>query len=268
MSRGPRWLQALAVSADVGQGSVRCVDVIWNERPVRLIAVVPNPDSRFPRARGGQVGIEEGWAIAAHVREAIAQDEGKQRRALVLVVDVPGQAFGYHEEALALHESLAAAVDAYASARMAGHPVIGLIVGKAISGAFLAHGLQAGALLALDDAAIEVHVMSQASVARVTRRSEEEVAALAKIVPSTARDVHSFASLGALDSLLSVSNADAPTAHDVQTVRTALLASIDLLRSRPTELQHRLETAAARKNRALSITVRQLLKAQWDVPSA
>jgi biotin-independent malonate decarboxylase gamma subunit len=268
MSRGLRWLQALAASGEAARGSVRCVDVSWNERPVRLIAVVPNPVSRFPRARGGQVGIEEGWAIAAHVRDAMAQDEAKLRRALVLVIDVPGQAFGYHEEALALHESLAAAVDAYASARLAGHPVVGLIVGKAISGAFLAHGLQAGALLALDDAAIEVHVMSQASVARVTRRSEEEVAALAKIVPSTARDVHSFASLGALDSLLSVNNADAPTAHDAQTVRTALMASIDLLRSRTGELRHRLETAAAKENRALSITVRKLLEAQWDVPPA
>src|ERR1700741_1533992 len=128
--------------------------------------------------------MEEGWAIAVAVRAAIDADRGQTARAIVAIGDVPGQAFGFHEEALALHESLAAAADAYSCARLDGHPVVALIVGKAISGAFLAHGLQAGALLALDDRGVEVHVMSQASVARVTRRSEDEVAALAKVVPS------------------------------------------------------------------------------------
>jgi malonate decarboxylase gamma subunit len=44
---------------------------------------------------------------------------------------------------LGIHLACAAAVDAYASARLAGHPVIALLVGKAMSGAFLAHGYQA-----------------------------------------------------------------------------------------------------------------------------
>lgn len=267
MSRGMRWFEALSAGEAAASESVQVADVQWIGQPLRLIAVVPNKRGRFPRARSGQVGIEEGWKIASRVHEAIAADQGKPPRALVLVVDVPGQAFGYHEEALALHESLAAAADAYASARLTGHVVVALIVGKAISGAFLAHGLQAGVLLALDDSGIEVHVMSQASVARVTRRNESEVAALAKVVPSTARDVHSFASLGALDGLLKVHNADMPTAQDIEAVRTALLDAIRAPRPQPHDLHHRLETPAARKNRALSIRVRQLLEAQWDAPA-
>lgn len=44
------------------------------------------------------------------------------------------------KKAFGIHRALAGAAAAYANARLAGHPVIGLIVGKAMSGAFLAHG--------------------------------------------------------------------------------------------------------------------------------
>jgi malonate decarboxylase beta subunit len=264
MSRGLRWFEALSAIRAEADASVQVADVQWGDQPVRLVAVVPNAQGRFPRARSGQLGIEEGWTVAARVREAIAQDVGAAPRALILIVDVPGQAFGYHEEALGIHQSLAGAVDAYASARLAGHPTVALLVGKAISGAFLAHGLQAAALLALDDRGIEVHVMSQASVARVTRRGEAEVAELAKVVPSTARDVHSFASLGAIDRLLKVIDAASPSAPDIDGVRAALLDAIVVARSRGPDLHHRLQSPAAHTNRALSIRVRQLLEAQWD----
>ncbi len=267
MSRGLAWLGALTNGATSNEGSVRFADVEWGGEPVRLVCVVPNAAARFPRARAGQVGIEDGWTIATAVHAAIAADRGSKPRSIVAIVDVPGQAFGYHEEALGLHESLAAAVDAYASARLAGHPVIGLIVGKAISGAFLAHGLQASVLIALDDDKIEVHVMSQASVARVTRRSEEEVAALAKVVPATSRDVHAFAQLGAIDRLLSVEHAYAPTTTDVQKVRLVLLQTLHDLRAENRGPADRLRNDEAKRSRATSIRVRQLLEAQWDAPA-
>ena len=267
MSRGAQWFAALADEKPPPGASVLSSDVVWNDDRLRLVAVVPNPTDKFPRARSGQVGIEEGWAIADAIRHAIAEDTHGEKRAIVAIVDVPGQAFGYHEEFLALHESLAAAADAYASARAAGHPVIALVVGKAISGAFLAHGLQAAAIIALDDHALEFHVMSQASVARVTRRGEAEVAALAKVVPSTARDVHSFASLGAIDQLLKIENADAPSARDIDTVKKSLLATASKLREQPRQPRDRLLNPAAATSRAMSIRVRKLLEAQWDAPA-
>lgn len=272
MNRGLAWLRALADGSEGGNGTVRAADVSWDDERARLVCVVPDAQARFPRARAGQVGVEEGWKIAAAIRAAVDADaidatRGVQPRAIIALVDVPGQAFGYHEEALGLHESLAAAADAYASARLAGHPVVALIVGKAISGAFLAHGLQAGALIALDDAGIEVHVMSQASVARVTRRSEEEVAALANVVPATARDVHAFAQLGALDRLLGVENADVPTADDVRKARSLLLQTLRDLRACERGPADRLGNEAAGRTRAMSIRVRQLLEAQWDAPA-
>src|ERR1700722_10860947 len=267
MSRGARWFAALGDEKPSPGASVLASDVLWNGDRLRLVAVVPNSASRFPRARSGQVGIEEGWAIADAVRHAITEDMHGEKRVIVAIVDVPGQAFGYREEFLGLHESLAAAADAYATARAAGHPVIALVVGKAISGAFLAHGLQAAAIIALDDNALEFHVMSQASVARVTRRGEAEVAALAKVVPSTARDVHSFASLGAIDQLLKIQNADAPTARDIDTVKKCLLTTAERLREQPRNPRDRLLNPSAATSRAMSIRVRKLLEAQWDAPA-
>ena len=168
----------------------------------RFLAVVPNPEARFPRARDGELGLEEGWALARRVREAVAEDHDDDRRALVAVVDVPGQPYGYREELLGLHLALAAAVDAYATARLAGHPVVALVVGQAISGAFLAHGMQANRILALDDPGVAVQVMSKRSTARVTRRRVEELDEIAKEVPATAYDVVSFSRLGALHRLI------------------------------------------------------------------
>jgi malonate decarboxylase beta subunit len=267
VSRGSLWFSSLAAQPPTADTSVLAEDVVWNSERLRLIAVVPNLSGKFPRARSGQVGIEEGWTIADAVHRAIVEDYKKEKRTIIAIVDVPGQAFGYHEEFLGLHESLAAAADAYASARLAGHPVIALVVGKAISGAFLAHGLQAASIIALDDAALEFHVMSQASAARVTRRGEAEVAALAKIVPSTARDVHSFASLGALDELLNVENADAPTARDVDAVKNVLLGRVAALRAHPRAPRDRLVNSVAATSRAMSIRVRKLLEEQWDAPA-
>ncbi|SUG52965.1 malonate decarboxylase, gamma subunit [Salmonella enterica subsp. arizonae] len=78
------------------------------------------------------------------VSETIAADaDNAVKRPIVAVIDVPSQAYGRREEGFGIHQALAGAAAAYANARLAGHPVIGLIVGKAMSGAFLAHGYQA-----------------------------------------------------------------------------------------------------------------------------
>jgi malonate decarboxylase beta subunit len=265
-SRGLRWFNALLENHNwiAARKSVLAEDVQWDQERVRVISVVPNPDGRFPQARQGQVGLEEGWGIAQVIWEAIKDDEGKTRRALLAIVDVPGQAFGFHEEALGIHLSLAAAVDAYIAARELGHPIVALIVGKAISGAFLAHGLQAGEIVALDDGGIEIHVMSESSVARVTRRSPEQVSELARIAPSTARDVRSFAELGGVDRLLRVNNPDLPDAQSVQSVRKEILEAIQQLRAASKEPRTRLHLQSANITRTMSRRVRQNIEAEWS----
>ena len=170
---------------------------------------------------------------------------------------MPSQAYGRREEALGIHQALAAAADSYARARLAGHPVIALLVGKAMSGAFLAHGYQANRLIALRDPGVMVHAMGKASAARVTLRSVEELEALAASVPPMAYDIDSYASLGLLWETLSVSQIEQPTADDVARVSECLVSAIKDIGS--TDLSGRLGAT----NRAASSHVRQLLREQW-----
>src|SRR3546814_18831329 len=99
---------------------------------------------------------------------------------------------------MGIHQALGGAVDGYARARLAGHPVIALLVGKAMSGAFLAHGYQAQRIIALRDPGVMVHAMGKAAAARITLRSVEELAALAESVPPMAYDLHNYPPLALL----------------------------------------------------------------------
>ena len=267
MSRGKTWFEALA-GTDAREArpvSVLYADGTIRDERVRFLAVVPNPEAKLPRAREGELGLEEGWALARHVREAVTEDGDGDRRALVAVVDVPGQPYGYREELLGLHLALAAAVDTYATARLVGHPVVALVVGQAISGAFLAHGMQANRILALEDPDVTVQVMSKRSTARVTQRSVDELDEIAEEVPATAYDVTSFARLGALHHLIEGVDADEPGAEDVETVRDALAEAISSARQDDsTDLSGRLASPEADQHRSASLRVRKRLAEEWS----
>lgn len=240
-----------------GVPSVLVVDGVLGGGAWRAISVVPDAGARFPRAREGQLGLDEGVALAEAVRGA------PPGAAILVVVDVPGQAFGRREEAAGLQLALAAAVDAYATERRAGRPIFTLVVGKAISGAFLAHGLQAGWIGALRDSAVEVHVMSAASVARVTRAAPDEVARVATIVPATARDIATFARFGAIDALFDISDPSAPTALECDAIARALGAAREggLGTRAPRE---RLRAVVARETRAPALDVRERIARAWQ----
>ncbi|MDH4566566.1 biotin-independent malonate decarboxylase subunit gamma [Pseudomonas sp. BN414] len=260
MSRGLNWLQGLA-GGETLQGfpaSVKVIDGELGNRAARFIAVVPDSQNPFPRARNGEVGLLEGWALAKAVDEAIEADREGAKRVLVALVDVPSQAYGRREEALGIHQALAGAVDAYARARLAGHPVIGLLVGKAMSGAFLAHGYQAQRLIALDDGGVMVHAMGKAAAARITLRSVEELEVLAAKVPPMAYDLENYASLGLLWKRVAVGDAEQPNEDDIGRVRECLQRAVEDIGS-STDLAGRLGA----ENRAASSRVREMLRAQW-----
>jgi malonate decarboxylase gamma subunit len=243
---------------------VLAADAILAGEVVRLLAIVPDPQNRFLRARHGELGIEEGWALARHVRDAVAADTSGVKRPILAIVDVQSQAYGRLEALLGIHLSLAAAVDAYAAARMAGHPVIALIVGTALSGGLLAHGAQAHRLLALDDPGVVIHAMRKQSSARVTRRTVEELDDLGKTVIPMSYDVRQYAKLGLLHELIEGIDADAPSAAQVGWVKERVAAAIADVRKRPGDLTSRLDNAEARVHRAASIEVRRRLAEQWD----
>jgi malonate decarboxylase gamma subunit len=264
---GLRWLEALTGSAGLLESpprTVRVADAPLGAEAARFIAVVPDPDNRFPRARAGEVGIDEALALAREVRRTIAEDAGRTPRAIIALVDVTSQAYGRREELLGIHLAGAAAVDAYASARLAGHPVVALLAGKAISGGFLTHGYQANRILALDSPAVLVHAMSKQAAARVTRRTVEELEKLGESVAPMAYDVRSYAKLGLLHRLIGGVDAAAPGPEDLARVRNELIAAVADARAGSRDLSTRLTAAAAREGRAASIAVRRRLAQQWD----
>jgi biotin-independent malonate decarboxylase gamma subunit len=266
-SRGRAWFQALADKAQpvaTGLGSVLVADAAWEGERPRLLAIVPDPNGRFPRARHGELGLEEAWALAHHVREAITADRSGSRRPILAIVDVQSQAYGRVEALLGIHQALAAAADAYATARQAGHPVVALIVGTALSGGLLGHGAQAHRMLALDDPGVVIQAMRKQSAARVTRRTVEELDELGKTVIPMAYDIRQYAKLGLLYELISGVDADAPSAADVARVKGRVAAAIADIRKAPGDLTSRLNNPEARAHRAASLEVRRRLAEQWS----
>ncbi|MFC0396944.1 biotin-independent malonate decarboxylase subunit gamma [Paraburkholderia rhizosphaerae] len=265
LTRGAQWFRAFA-GEPATKAPVWSADAALGNETARFIAVVPDPDGRFPRATDNVVGLEQGWLLARAVRDAMTQDHAAaNKRPIIAIVDVKSQAYGYREEMLGVHLACAAAVDAYAAARDAGHPVVALIVGPAMSGAFLAHGYQANRILALDAPGTLVHAMGKDAAARVTRRTVEELDALGETIVPMSYSMASFAKLGLLDSLIDGIDADAPRSTDVDRVRGLLAdAARDARADKSRGLSHRLESEAAHKTRAASIDVRRRLAQQWD----
>src|ERR1700723_3333340 len=264
--RGRIWFEALTGGGAANLSSLKslCVaDAALGGETTRFIAVVTDAQNRFPRARGGEVGLDEGWALAQHVRATIAEANDGARRPIIAIVDVSSQAYGRREELLGIHLACAAGADAYASARLAGHPVIALLVGKAMSGAFLAHGYQANRIIALDSPEVMVHAMGKQAAARVTRRSVAELEKLGETIAPMAYDIRSYDKLGLLHKLIVGVEADAPRGIDVDRVRAELVSALADARAGAPDLACRLTSQAARKTRAASIEVRRRLAEQW-----
>lgn len=264
-SRGERWLRALA-GDPVGNAPVLYADSALGDSVARFISVVPDSENRFPRARENVVGLEQGWRVAQAVRDIVDADaQTSHRRPIVAIVDVKSQAYGYREEMLGIHLACAAAVDAYVCARLAGHPIVALIVGPAMSGAFLAHGYQANRILALDAPGTMVHAMGKEAAARVTRRCVEALDTLGEtITPMSYSLTGGFAKLGLLDRLIEDVDADAPAPAHIARVRTALVEAAASARADSRGLSRRLDSDTARATRAASIEVRRRLALQWD----
>jgi malonate decarboxylase beta subunit len=265
-SRGQIWFEALAGIPNHVPGTLGSVLVgdsaIGGDR-ARYLAVVPYPENRFPRARCGEVGLEEGWTLAKYIHEVVDEGQQEARRPIVAIVDVPSQAYGRREEVLGIFLACAAAANAYADARLAGHPVVSLVVGRALSGGFLAHGYQSNRTLAFDDPGVVVHAMGKQAAARVTKRSLTELDELAGKVLPLSYDVRAYAQLGILHQLIQGVNPDAPAEADIAKVRAALERAIADARSGAQDLSSRLMSPEAQKTRKASIEVRRLLTAQW-----
>ena len=260
-TRGFHWFNALVgeAAASDQSGSVVSVTGDLAGAPCQFLLVHRDPNNHFPRAQQGEVGLLEGIGIAKAINQIIEEDqEASFKRSIIAVVDVPSQAYGKREEALGIHQALSSAVSAYARARLAGHKVVALLVGKAMSGAFLAHGYQANRIVALNNSGVMVHAMGKAAAARITQRTPEELDILASDIPPMAYDLNSYASLGLVDALIDVDNVDDPTNEDVDSVLSHLAVQLESITS--PSIARRLQG----ENRECSRKVRNALREQWS----
>lgn len=176
----------------------------------RLCTVIANDamafNPRFPVVYAGIIGLEEAYKMAHAVYCAIAADADKpaaEKRTLLLIVDTPGNGPGKVEEIIGMNKATGAYQLALAEARKAGHPVIAIVIGRAISGAFLCHGLQADRILSLSARFnTMIHVMPLTSIARITKQSLERLSELATSNPVFAAGPQFFYQLGGIEQQL------------------------------------------------------------------
>jgi biotin-independent malonate decarboxylase gamma subunit len=264
--RGKAWLQALTGQNSPMKGdpgSVLTADAKLGDDTARYLCVVPNPDARFPCARRGEVGLEESYTLATRLREAIEQDKNGKKRPIIAIVDVKSQAYGRREETAAIFLATATAADAYASARMKGHPVIALVMGNAISGGFLTHGYQANRILAFDDAGVVIHAMHKEAAARITLRTVAELDELGHKIAPMSYDIHDYAKLGLLHKLLHVEDPDNPSRTTVAVVEKELIDAVADARAGSKDLSNRLTSPGAREMRKAGLAARARMEEQW-----
>ncbi len=264
--RGKAWFQALTgqngpLAGD--PGSVLVADTALGDERARFLCIAPNPEARFPCARQGEVGLEEAYALATRVREVIGQSSGDRKKPIIAIVDVKSQAYGRREETAAIFLAAATAADAYASARMEGHPVVSLVVGHAFSGGFLTHGYQANRILAFDDGAVTIHAMHKEAAARITRRSVADLERLGHTIVPMSYDVHDYARLGLVYKLIHLEQPDVPTEAGIAQVRKDLIDAIEDARNGARDLRNRLDSDGAREMRKAGLAARALMELQW-----
>ena len=102
-----------------------------------------------------------------------------------------------------MNKSTGAYQMALAEARKAGHPIVAIVVGRAISGGFLCHGLQADHVLSLGPKFnTMIHVMPITSIARITKLDIEWLQELAENNPVFAAGPDYFYKLGGVEELI------------------------------------------------------------------
>ncbi len=192
--------------ADYGPGAVVGTGKINGELCTVIATDAQAVSPRFPVVYFGVIGMEEAYKMACAVYETIEADKDKpveDKRALVLIVDTPGNAPGKVEEIFGMNKATGAYQLALAEARKRGHAVIAIVIGRAISGAFLCHGLQADNILALPKQyGTIIHVMPLTSISRITKMDIERLEELSVKSPVFASGVDFFYRLGGVEEIV------------------------------------------------------------------
>ncbi|KYC44480.1 MAG: acetyl-CoA carboxylase carboxyltransferase subunit alpha [Candidatus Methanofastidiosum methylothiophilum] len=164
----------------------------------------PNP--RFRVVYSGILGMEEAYKFSQAIYATIDADKDRpkdKKRPIILLIDTPGNSPGKIEEIVGMTKGTASYQFAIEDARLAGHPVIGMIIGRAVSGGFLCHGLLSDRILALPkEYGTIVHVMPTTSIAVITKIPLERLNELVKTNPVFASGAEFFYDLGGIDEMV------------------------------------------------------------------
>ncbi len=182
------------------------------------------PSPHFRIVYNGIVGMEEAYKFSQGVYATIDEDEKKpkeEKRPIILLIDAPGNSPGKVEEIVGMTKATASYQFAIEDARSAGHPVIGMIIGRAVSGAFLCHGLLSDRILSLPkEYGTIVHVMPTTSISVITKIPLERLNELVKTNPVFASGAEFVYKLGTINEMV----------EKPEDIRKALLRNISEVR--------------------------------------
>jgi malonate decarboxylase beta subunit len=145
---------------------------------------------------GAELGVEGALALSGEVLRVMREHPG---RPLLALVDSRGQRMTRRDEVLGLNGLLGHLASCVEAARRAGHRIVGLIRGDAVSGGVLPLGFMADEVYALRGA--NPWVMSLPAMARVTKLPIERLEELSRTSPVLAPGLDGFLRLGAIASV-------------------------------------------------------------------
>jgi malonate decarboxylase gamma subunit len=144
------------------------------------------------------IGVELALALATAVLATVREHPG---RAIVFLVDTQGQRLRRRDEVLGIHAVMAHLAQCLEVARRAGHRIVSLVYGRAVSGGYITGGMMADACFAL--ASAEISVMNLPAMARVTKIPQERLEALARTSPVFAPGADNYWKMGQLEAVWS-----------------------------------------------------------------
>lgn len=192
--------------AEIGPGAVVGTAKIDGKDTtiIGIDAMAINP--KFPVVYFGVIGMEEAYKMALAVYNTIEADKDKpieEKRPILLIVDTPGNGPGKVEEIIGMNKATGGYQLALAEARKSGHAIIAMVIGRAISGAFLCHGLQADHILSLSkEFGTMIHVMPLTSISRITKLDIERLEELSTTNPVFAAGCDFFYKLGGVEEIV------------------------------------------------------------------
>ena len=217
---------------DFGPGAVIGTATLSGETCTVIAIDALKKNRKFSVVYAGIIGLEEAYKMALAAYHSIKADKDKpvaKKRPLILIVDTPGNGPGKLEEIFGMNKATGAYQLALAEARKAGHPVVALVIGRAISGGFLCHGLQADHILALSPKfGTLVHVMPLTSIARITKLDIEWLQELAVSNAVFAAGPDYFYRLGGIEELI----------DSIEAMRERVIAHVAAVRAKKAAGRH------------------------------